>query len=123
MVIPKQIADERASEIVTKAVLRAADLLDLSGSELARILGVSGATVSRLGDRKIKRARKEADLALLFLRLFRSLDALVGGNERAARDWFRSQNHHLNGIPAELVQRPDGLVHVVDYLEAFRGKI
>ena len=123
MLIPKQIADDRASEIVTKAVLRAADLLGVSGSELAGILGVSGATISRLSERKIKRVKKEADLALLFLRMFRSLDALVGGNEQAARDWFRSHNHHLNGIPAELVQRPDGLVHVVDYLEAFRGKI
>ena len=123
MLHPRQVSSERAEKIITKALMRAAQALDISGADLAKILGVSGATISRLPERNIKREKKEADLALLLLRLFRSLDALVGGNEPAARDWFHSQNHHLNGVPAELVQKPDGLVHVVDYLEAFRGKI
>jgi hypothetical protein len=60
---------------------------------------------------------------LLFVRLFRSLDAVVGGDEAQARAWFRASNHHLGGIPAERVQSVEGLVDVVNYLDALRGKL
>ena len=62
------------------------------------------------------------ELAALFLRLFRSLDALVGGDETRSRAWMHAHNHHLNGTPAELVRSVSGLVHVVEYLDAMRGK-
>ena len=43
------------------------------------ILGVSPSTLSRLDERPLDPARKEGELAVLFVRLFRSLDALLGG--------------------------------------------
>jgi len=47
----------------------------------------------------------------------------VGGNESKARAWFRAENHHLGGVPAELCQRAEGLVSVVHYLDAMRGTL
>ena len=79
-------AEPAPDAVLTKALLRAADLLGLSSRVLARILGVSEASVSRLasGARTIDPASKEGELALLLVRVYRSLDALVGRVVRKA---------------------------------------
>lgn len=110
--------------VLAKATLNAARRLGVRNGELARILGISEASVSRLGQgRGIRPEPTEGQLALLFLRLFRSLDAMVGGRTPQARAWYRADNAHLGGVPAELAQRVEGLVHVVEYLDAMRGKL
>ena len=109
--------------VLTKAVLRAAELLGLSSRTLARILGVSEASVSRLfsGTRTIDPASKEGELALLLVRVYRSLDALVGTDPAQRKAWLTSPNRALNARPIDLLQRTDGLVGVVAYLDAMRA--
>jgi antitoxin Xre/MbcA/ParS-like protein len=110
--------------VLAKATLAAARRLGVTNRELARILGTSDASISRLGrDRTVRIDSAEARLAALFLRLFRSLDSIVGGDEGAARAWFRGDNLHLGGVPSERVQSVEGLVDVVHYLDAVRGKL
>lgn len=112
------------ARVLTKAVLRAAGLLALSQKALAPILGVSAATVSRLGrSKQIDPASKEGELALLFVRLYRSLDTLVGGDADKARRWLWADNLHLGGVPAERIASVTGLVDAVSYLDALRGKL
>ncbi|MEO8798393.1 MAG: antitoxin Xre-like helix-turn-helix domain-containing protein [Polyangiaceae bacterium] len=113
------------SIVVTKATSRAASMLGLSQKELARILGVSESTASRMASGKhvLDVGKKEGELALLFVRVFRSLDALVGGSEDKARAWLTAENTHVGGIPKERIQNVEGLVHVAQYLDAMRGKI
>ena len=75
-----------ADAVLTKAVVRAASLLQLTQKEVAGILGVSEATVSRMfADhyRVAPHRAKEWELARLFVRLFRSIDALWGHGEEA----------------------------------------
>jgi transcriptional regulator with XRE-family HTH domain len=113
-----------AAGVLTKATLRAAARLDVRGRQLADVLGTSEASVSRLQrGRTIDPASKEGELALLFLRLYRSLDALVGGDDRQAAAWLSAANAHLNGVPAERIRTVEGLVDVVQYLDAMRGRI
>lgn len=109
--------------VLTKAVLRAAALLELPSNVLSRILGVSEASVSRLasGSRTIDPDSKEGELALLLVRVYRSLDALVGTDAVQRKAWLHGQNGALNGRPVDLVQRADGLVNVVAYLDAMRA--
>ncbi len=116
-------AEPAPDAVLTKALLRAADLLGLSSRVLARILGVSEASVSRLasGARTIDPASKEGELALLLVRVYRSLDALVGTDAVQRKAWLESPNRALGGRPIDLVQRTDGLVHVVAYLDAMRA--
>ncbi len=110
--------------VLSKAVTRAADRLKLSRVVLGRILGLSPATVSRLytGKYQLDPKRKEWELALLLVRLFRSLDSLVG-DEETARKWLRSANRTLNGQPIDLIEKTEGLVRVVHYLDAYRGLV
>ncbi|MBI3917308.1 MAG: DUF2384 domain-containing protein [Betaproteobacteria bacterium] len=109
---------------LAKATIRAAELLGLTQAELAPILGVSRATVSRIasGEHVLAPEQKSWELAALFVRLFRSLDALVGSNETQSRTWLDSENLALGGVPRELIPRAEGLVRVVQYLDAARGR-
>lgn len=118
-------ASAQAAAVATKALLRAADRLKLSQKELAPLIGLSPASLSRLhsGARSIDLAAKEGELALLFLRLYRALDTLVGGDDVQAQAWLRADNRHLGGVPLDLLQRIEGLVHVAEYLDAMRGKV
>jgi len=110
--------------VLTTAALAAARRLGLRNRELAAVIGTSEASVSRLGrTRVLEPSSKEGELALLFVRLFRSLDALVGGAEAQSRAWLHAENEHLGGVPAELIQRVEGLVDVVQYLDAMRGRL
>ena len=112
------------ARVLTRAVLAAARMLGLRNRELATVIGASEASVSRLASgRVIEPASKEGELALLFLRLFRSLDALVGGEEEKARRWLHADNAHVSGVPAERIRSVEGLVDVVQYLDAMRGRL
>jgi hypothetical protein len=109
--------------VVTKAAVRAAARLGLSNRSLARVLGVSEATVSRMGAGAylLKRGDKAFELALLFLRMFRALDALAGGDEQVSRAWLRNENLALGGVPAARIESVAGLIDVVGYLDADRA--
>ena len=109
--------------VATKAVLRAAERLGLSNKTLAKVIGVSEATVSRMsaGSYQLARGDKPFELGLLFVRLFRSLDAIVGGDETVSMAWMRSENLALGGTPLTLIQSIPGLVHVLAYLDARRS--
>ena len=111
-----------AGPVLTRAALRAAERLGLAQKDLATVLGISPSTVSRFGQRPLEPRSKEGELAILFVRLYRSLDALVGGQDGAARGWMHADNQHLGAPPARLVQTVTGLVHVLEYLDAMRGK-
>jgi Protein of unknown function (DUF2384) len=115
--------DPAPDVVLTKALLRAAALLGLSSAVLARILGVSEASVSRLGAgaRTVEPRSKEGELALLLVRVYRSLDALVGTDAAQRKAWLHGHNRALNGRPVDLIQRTDGLVNVVAYLDAMRA--
>ena len=111
--------------VLTRALLRATAILGLSQKDTARIIGVSAATMSRIGSAAsgLQPLSKEGECALLLIRIFRALDALLGGSERDVREWFHAANSHLGAIPAARVQTIEGLVHVAEYLDAMRGKL
>ena len=108
--------------VLGKATMRAAHEMHLSNAALARVIGFSEPTISRIASgRGIDPSSKEGQLALLLVRLFRSLDPLVGGDPQKRQDWLRSHNKALNGIPATLIESPQGLVTALSYLDGMRG--
>lgn len=113
------------SHVARKALARAAERLGLRQAQVARVIGVSESTVARLfaGKAELALERKEGELALLLLRVFRSLDTVVGGDPAAGKAWFHAQNAHLGGVPSRLVERAEGLVRVAEYLDGVRGHL
>jgi predicted XRE-type DNA-binding protein len=116
------LSSPSAGRVLTQAVVRAGARLGLAQKDLAAVLGVSASTVSRFAQRPLDPRSKEGELAVLFVRLYRSLDAMVGGQDEAARAWMHAPNAHLGGVPARLSLSVTGLVHVLEYLDAMRGK-
>lgn len=112
-----------AGAVLTKATLRAADLLGLSHAALARTVGVSEATVSRLarGTARLEPLSKPGELALLLVRAYRALDALVGNDDTLRRAWMSAPHRVLGTTPREAIANAEGLVRVVTYLDGARA--
>jgi hypothetical protein len=110
------------SAVLSKATARAAELLKLNNAALARVIGLSEPTITRVrGGRGIDPASKEGQLALLLVRVFRSLDPLVGGDDAKRMAWMHNHNKALQGVPAKLLESPEGLVNTLAYLDGMRA--
>ena len=105
--------------VLTKALLNAGKHLGLSQAELGKVVGKDRTSISR----GISETSKAGELALLFIRCYRSLYVLVGGDSGDMKHWMHTNNLHTGGIPAEQVKTVAGLTRVVDYLDALRGKV
>ena len=125
--LEKQVDRVEISEaqVVTKATVVAAERLGLNARSLASVLGVSEASVSRMKrlDHLLEKGTKPFELAFLLIRLFRSLDAITGGDEGVARKWLRNTNTALGGIPADRISTITGLTDVLAYLDARRALV
>jgi hypothetical protein len=113
------------SVLVTKAAIRAADKLGINSKVMAVVIGVSEATVSRMksGKHALEAGGKPFELAVLLVRLYRSLDSLIGGDDIAARAWLSNTNTALGAAPLELIQSVSGLMNVIQYLDARRAVV
>jgi transcriptional regulator with XRE-family HTH domain len=124
MAVARRATAVDPADVLTRAVLSAAARLGLKQRQLAGVLGASEASISRLQrGRGIDPESKEGELALLFLRIYRSLDALVGGDDARAQQWLHARNDHLGGVPADRLRTVQGLVDVAQYLDAMRGRL
>ncbi|KRB50071.1 transcriptional regulator, XRE family protein [Rhizobium sp. Root708] len=111
--------------VITKAVVNAADRLGISSRTLSAVLGISEASISRMKrqDYLLERGSKAFELAILLVRIFRSLDAIVGGDEAVARQWLRNANAAFGAAPVEKIVSIAGLTDVLAYLDARRALV
>jgi transcriptional regulator with XRE-family HTH domain len=116
-------SDPDRSAVLSKATVRSAERLGLTGQALSQVLGLSEATISRLrrGELALQEGSKPFELAALLVRVFRSLDAIAGGDERTMRAWIANHNSALGAAPSELIRTITGLTDVVAYLDARRA--
>jgi DNA-binding XRE family transcriptional regulator len=121
----RAIGQVTAEQVLSKAVLRAADHLGLTNAVLAEIIGLSESSISRLrnGQYELNRDRKEFELAQMFVRTFRGLDAITGGDDSSARSWLTADNLALRAQPIELMKTVRGLVATADYVDSRRAVI
>ena len=112
------------SAVVLKATMQAAERLKINNRTLARIVGLSESSVSRMrkGDSPLEKG-KSFELALLFIRLYRGLDAMVGGDDAVSAAWLTNNNTALDGTPIDLIQTISGLTNVIQYLDSRRAVV
>ncbi|HLA29583.1 MAG TPA: XRE family transcriptional regulator [Pseudomonas sp.] len=116
----RPVAD--ADTVLAKALLNTREQLGLTQQELADIVGVHRTAISRWADSGLRVQSKTGELALLLIRVYRALFALFGGNLPDMQHFLRTPNHHLQAVPLLLMMQVQGLVRVVEYLDAIRGK-
>ena len=120
VVMPK---DTEATRVLSAAIIKAADLLDVGDATLAAALGLRAADVCRLRHRQLEVdiGSRAAEQGILFVRVFQSLDVVVGGDRVSARSWMRSENLALGDLPTTLLGSETGLRRLVEYLESRRS--
>ena len=114
------LAQPEARRVLANALVNAGRELGLTQQVLGDIIGKDRTTLSRGG---IDPESKPGELALLLVRAYRALFALMGGDRDAMRHWFQTENLHTGGVPCEQVRSVQGLMRVVEYLDAIRGKL
>lgn len=121
----KPTAASQEGRVVTKAALAASERLGLTAARLSDILGISAPTVSRMKrqDFCLEPGSKPFELAVLLIRVFRSLDAIVGGDDTVSRAWLQNHNEALAGVPAQKLTSITGLLDVLSYLDARRAPL
>lgn len=118
-----RITDE--CRVLTEAVGRVAALWKLTNDQLGAILGLSPATASRLrsGSFTLEAESKAFELGQYLIRLFRSLDAMMGSDDAGSMAWLRTANLDLGGRPIDLIRTIRGLTDVTDYVDDFRAQV
>lgn len=111
---------ENRAAVLGEAALNAGAMLGLSPQEVGRIIGRNRTTIVRNG---IDPGTTNGQLALLLVRIYRGLYVLVGGRSEDMKHWMHTKIFTLQGVPAEIIHNVSGLVRVVEYIDAMRGKI
>lgn len=112
----QQRSDE--ASVLAQGTRNAARGLGLTQTDLGAIIGRDR---SRIRD-GIDPGSKSGELALMLVRCYRSLFALVDGDETQMRQWMESPNRGTGGVPRDQVRSVQGLAIVLGYLDAMRGK-
>ena len=119
-----QMNNPDQASVLCKALQNTQASLGLSNEELGRVIGRDRTTIGRLFQKgQLAPESKEGELALLLVRLYRSLFAIVGGSQSQMQHWLNTPNHHLGDTPRALIVQVQGLVQVVSYLDAMRGRL
>ncbi len=106
--------------LLGKALVNAGKALGLTQAEVADIVGRNRTGLLRDG---IDPSSKAGELALLLIRLYRSVYALMGGDQSAMKHWLATENRYFDEVPRDMIRTAEGLVRALHYLDAMRGKI
>lgn len=111
--------------MLSEAVSRAAANWNLTDADLGRIVGISRTSAMRLstGEFQLRRGKPEFELGQYFVRIFRSLDSIMGSDDEASISWLKSHNLDLQGRPLDMMRSIGGLVRVADYIDGFRARV
>lgn len=111
------VVDDLADKL-TPRVLQIAEMLGLYGAELARILHLQCADISKMVAAKklITRDMVAWPRAILFIEFYQALHSLMQGNDVLIYHWLRANNPELNGIPLLLMVDDDKLGAVTDFV-------
>ena len=110
-------------EVLIKAFNNACDAVNLSVKARAAMLGINRATLTRNINKGFSSESKEWEIQLHFIRIYRSLYAIAGGDHAFMSHWFNTENNALNGTPAVICLKMEGLFRTNQYLDAMRGKV
>jgi hypothetical protein len=110
--------------VLAKAVLSASEQLGLKQAELAAVLGMHRTAISRLKQTpSLDPKSKQGELALLLVRVARALFALTGGDKDWIKHFMHTPNKITGGVPAKQIESIQGLMTVLQFVDAIRGKV
>jgi len=94
--------------VLSKAALRAAKALGLTQQDLGEVVGRHRSKLAR----GIDPESKEGELAMMLVRCYRALYALMDGNLDQMAHWMRTENRGTGGIPQQQIRKIEGLYRI-----------
>lgn len=106
------------AHILAKALLRASAELGLTREQLASAIGTDSDGIAQISDQMhLDSQSPSGQLAVLVIRLARSMRAQCNGDENWIHNFMRTPNSMIGAVPCEAVTTEDGLRRVVYWLE------
>lgn len=109
-------------KVLAKAVLKSAEQLGLHKEQLAMILQLDCATLSKT-ELELYPDSEQGKHALLLIRIYIALYTLTGGDLDWIQHFMKTINHGTGGIPMQQIENPNGLAAVLKFVEAIRDKL
>ncbi|KZX75884.1 hypothetical protein A3715_14050 [Oleiphilus sp. HI0009] len=110
--------------VLGEALKNAIDLYGLKRRDVEEILGVSKSQLKIMQDSGIDPSSNAGQLSAYFIRVIRGISAMTGEDESIAHQWLTTENYAFSGLtPIERMKSIDGLISVLQYCDAFRGKL
>jgi Antitoxin Xre/MbcA/ParS C-terminal toxin-binding domain len=108
------------ASVLTSALLNASKEMGISTTHLGKVIDKDSSEIKHTD---INPEGKSGELALMLIRCYTSLHALVGNNKKHMQHWMHTHNSGTQGIPVEQLLRIDGLVRVTEYLDTISRKV
>ena len=110
------------SMVLAEAVLKTADLLGLSNTQLAAVMGLDLASINTVESSAIlEPASPQGEVGLLLIRLYQSLSTLTGGDSEWIDYFMNAFNTATDGVPIQQIQIIKGLEKVLTVVEALNN--
>lgn len=108
--------------VLAEAVLKTANLLGLSNTQLTAMIGLDLASMNQIEfSAVLKPASPQGEAGLLLIRLYQSLSALTGGDSEWIDYFMNAFNTATNGVPIQQIQNRKGLEKVLTVIEALNN--
>ncbi|AZM37897.1 MULTISPECIES: DUF2384 domain-containing protein [Acinetobacter] len=109
--------------VLAEAVLKTADLLGLSNTQLATVMGLDIMSMNQIEfSAVLEPASAQGEAGLLLIRLYQSLSALTGGDSEWIDYFMNAFNTATDGVPTQQIQIIKGLEKVLTVVEALNNR-
>lgn len=108
---------------LAEAVFKTADLLGLSNTQLAAVMGLDLASMNQIElSAVLEPASAQGETGLLLIRLYQSLSTLTGDDSEWIDYFMNAFNTATNGVPIQQIQTREGLEKVLMVVEALNNR-
>ncbi|WP_111828220.1 DUF2384 domain-containing protein [Acinetobacter colistiniresistens] len=109
--------------VLAEAVLKTADLLGLSQTQLAAVMGLDLMSMNQIEfSAVLEPTSSQGKTGLLLIRLYQGLSALTGGDSEWIDYFMNAFNTATDGFPIQQIQTRKGLEKVLMVVEALNNR-
>ena len=108
--------------VLAEAVLKTANLLGLSNTQLTAVMGLDLASMKQIEfSAVLEPASPQGEYGLLLIRLYQSLSTLTGDDSEWIDYFMNAFNTATDGVPIQQIQIIKGLEKVLTVVEALNN--
>ena len=109
--------------VLAEAVLKTANLLGLSNTQLTAVMGLDLASMNQIEfSAVLEPTSAHGEAGILLIRYYQSLSALTGGDSEWIDYFMNAFNTATDGVPIQQIQTREGLEKVLTVVEALNNR-